>query len=128
MKIEAINIMPTEPVYRNLAGGKSRAITQETAPEVTAKVTELHREENIPHQENRDNAKDLEKSVKEINAQLESLNRSIQFNIDDKTKDVVVKIVDKDSGEIIRQIPPEGVLRLRERLEDLTGLIVEEKV
>ena len=43
--------------------------------------------------------------------------------INDKTKDVVVKVFSEDSGELIRQIPSEEVVALRERLADLIGVL-----
>jgi len=56
------------------------------------------------------------------------MNRSIRFSIDDSSKDVVVKVVDKDTGEVIKQFPPEQVLKLRERLSEMSGLLVEGQV
>lgn len=71
-------------------------------------------------------AENIQQDIEAINAQFKSLNKSIQFSVDESTKDVVVKVVDKDSGEIITQIPPEEVLQLRERLQEMSGLFVKE--
>jgi len=68
----------------------------------------------------------VQKSLKEMNAQLDSMDYSIRFSIDDKSKDLVVKIVNKDTNEVIRQIPPAEVLRLRERLKEIVGIILED--
>lgn len=76
----------------------------------------------------RQSAEDIQQDIETINAELESLNKSIRFSVDDSTKDVVVKVVDKDSGEIITQIPPKEVLELRERMQEMSGLFVEETV
>ena len=66
--------------------------------------------------------------MKELNEQMEQTNRSIRFSIDESSKDVVVKVVDKTNGEVVTQIPPEAVLKLRERLEEMSGLLVEKTV
>jgi uncharacterized FlaG/YvyC family protein len=39
-----------------------------------------------------------------------------------------VRIVDRDSGEVIRQIPPESIVRLRDSMKDMSGLFVEKKI
>jgi flagellar protein FlaG len=36
-------------------------------------------------------------------------------------------VVDRESGELIRQIPSEEVLRMTQRMESLTGLLLQEK-
>ncbi|MCD6569365.1 MAG: flagellar protein FlaG [Deltaproteobacteria bacterium] len=69
----------------------------------------------------------VKKELDGINKQLDSMNYSIRFAIDDKLKDLVVKIVDKDTDKVIRQIPPEDVLKLRARMQDMLGLILEDK-
>lgn len=71
---------------------------------------------------------ELKRKLEEANEQMKLMNRSIQFSVDERSKDIVVKIVDKSSGEVISQIPPEEVLKLRERLQKMTGLIIEKTV
>lgn len=73
-------------------------------------------------------AEDLGKELKKLNDQMEFMNRSIQFSIDDESDNVVVKIIDKSSGEVISQIPPEEILKLRERMREMAGLLVEKTV
>ena len=63
-----------------------------------------------------------------INEQLKSSNSSLQFIVDDKSNDVIVRIIDRDSGEVIRQIPPESIVRLRDSMKDMSGLFVEKKI
>ncbi|OQC24905.1 MAG: flagellar protein FlaG [Deltaproteobacteria bacterium ADurb.Bin072] len=63
-----------------------------------------------------------------MNTQLNIMNRSIQFSIDESSRDIVVRVVDKDTGEVIREVPPESIQKLREKMAELTGLLVEEEV
>lgn len=41
---------------------------------------------------------------------LQSVNHSLSFRIDETTKQVVIKVVDSDTGELIRQIPTAEIL------------------
>ena len=46
----------------------------------------------------------------------------------DDPKMIVVKVENKQTGEIIRQIPPEEIVRLARNIEKLLGLLMDEKV
>jgi flagellar protein FlaG len=48
--------------------------------------------------------------------------------VDKVAEEMVVKVTHKKSGELIRQIPSEDVIRLRQKLEELTGLLFDEKI
>jgi len=52
---------------------------------------------------------------------------TIEFAIHEKTKTIIVKVLDRDSGEIIREIPPEKLLDILAGLWELAGLIVDER-
>ena len=49
---------------------------------------------------------------------------SVRFENDDEAKQLVVKVVDSKTDEVIRQVPAEEVLSLSVRLEELRGNIV----
>jgi flagellar protein FlaG len=76
----------------------------------------------------KDVVEQVQQGVKEMNSQLNLANHSIRFSIDDESHDLVVKVVDTDTDKIIRQIPAEEILRLREHMKELSGMIVEEEV
>ncbi|MEE3516474.1 flagellar protein FlaG, partial [Pseudomonas aeruginosa] len=46
-------------------------------------------------------------------------------SIDDSSGQVVVKVIDGDSGEVVRQIPSEEVLKLAARLDDVRSVLFE---
>ncbi len=63
-----------------------------------------------------------------INEFIESFTRDIQFTIDKDSERVVLKVVDRKSGDVIRQIPSEEALEIAKALDELKGLIIKEKV
>jgi flagellar protein FlaG len=69
-----------------------------------------------------------EQSLQEINKVLATLSISVQFQIDPEYKDVIVKVVDQDSGKIIRQIPSEDVVRISKAMDNLKGLLFAQTV
>lgn len=49
----------------------------------------------------------------------------VEFELSDETSRLVTRIVDRDNGEVIRQIPAEEVLRIAERLDELQGRLIQ---
>ena len=56
---------------------------------------------------------------------MQSVKRNLNFSIDDSSGQVVVKVIDGDSGEVVRQIPSEEVLKLAARLDDVRSVLFE---
>lgn len=61
-------------------------------------------------------AEELRAMLDEINSALYSQNRALKFEINDKTEDLVVRVMNTKTDEVIRQYPSEEVLALRARL------------
>jgi len=55
------------------------------------------------------------------NSILQATNRNLEFQVDDSTKKVVVKIVDSKNGDVVRQIPSEEMLVFIKRMQELEG-------
>jgi len=70
---------------------------------------------------------DMTDLVERFRSQVQSIQRDLNFSVDDSTGDVVVQVIDGDSGKIVRQIPSEEILRLTERLDEMRSLMFEAK-
>jgi uncharacterized FlaG/YvyC family protein len=69
----------------------------------------------------------LEKIVDKLSQQFRSKNTSLNFSIDDDTKSLVVKVIDSETEKVIRQIPPEEVLAIRARIQELLGALFDKE-
>mgnify|MGYP000069548823 CR=1 FL=1 len=68
--------------------------------------------------ETRSKNRELIQAVKALNAtELFGQNSELTFILDRETRRPLVRIVDRDTREVIRQIPPEYVLRMAEDLK-----------
>lgn len=65
----------------------------------------------------------LESVVSDLKALSQRAQPNLDFSIDEETGTFVVKVIDKDSGEVIRQLPTEEVLRIAEQLDEMRGLL-----
>lgn len=73
----------------------------------------------------------LEKTVATINKFLETLEKKrVEFAVDERLKGgLVVKVVDKETEEVIKQYPPEELLDIMARIEDaILGILLDKKV
>lgn len=50
-----------------------------------------------------------------------------EYSYDEGTKRVSIKVYDKDSDELIREVPPEESLEMLQRIWELAGIMVDEK-
>jgi len=62
-------------------------------------------------------------AVEKFKTLVQDLQRNRDCSVDDSSGQVVVKVIDGESGKLIRQIPSEDLLRLSERLEDMRSLL-----
>lgn len=69
----------------------------------------------------------IESVTRQIDSYLRSINRSLQFRVDQASGEMVVSICDAETGEIIRQVPGEEALRIAQRIEDQLSAMLDEK-
>lgn len=65
-----------------------------------------------------------EEVLDKIQSLTENGSYSVRFEMNDNSSDMIIKVVDQDSGETIRQLPAEEVLNIRKSLADLRGNII----
>ena len=71
---------------------------------------------------------DVHNAVNSINKALEVFNVERRFIVHQKSHQVVVKITDKQTGEVIMEVPPEEAIERYEKMQEFIGLLFNEKV
>lgn len=96
----------------------------------TARNTRTTRTEQAPEQQQPvPNTQISEAAMKALINDMEALHRvGLQFSVHEDTGQTVVRVVDKDSGKLIRQIPPQELLDLAAKLEDMMGILFDKQV
>ena len=61
-------------------------------------------------------------------SRIDPINRKIDYYIEEDSNELVIKIRDKETGEIIKQIPEEEFLRLTNRISDFNKSILDQTV
>ena len=65
----------------------------------------------------------LKAAVSLLNEQMASTNRGLGFSFDESKSSAVIKVTDIKTGEVLRQIPTEDVLRMAHKIDDLKGIL-----
>jgi flagellar protein FlaG len=66
----------------------------------------------------------LEKVKTRLNEKLSSMDVGLKFQVNKDLNKVVVSVVQRETGKVIRQVPPEEMLKLAENLQQMSGLLV----
>lgn len=124
------NAVPTTKVSSETTDGNTAGsvtvpkVDNETIA-VSEKQGENSRQSSESEQNSQSNNEALKKAVENINKNLS--NSEAIFGIHDATNRVTIKIVDKDSKEVLRELPPEKILNMIAKVWELAGLMVDEK-
>ena len=99
----------------------------------TAKVAETEKQDSRSGQEGGQNgAAEQQASSYQVKKAVEKLNKNMSnseaiFGIHDATNRVTIKIVDKETKEVLKEIPPEKSLDMIAKAWELAGILVDEK-
>lgn len=68
----------------------------------------------------------VQKATEQINKVVQGLDKNLQFAVDHDSGRVVVKVMDTEKKELIRQIPSEETLSIAKALDKLQGLLIKQ--
>ena len=104
--------MVFEPVFRALPPGDVHrlAVRQETAQKPSSQREPIH-----------STASDLQRIGLVFN-------KKLQFVVDHNSNQVIVKVIDKETDKVIKELPPEELQRLHNNLKDTIGFLFDERV
>lgn len=114
--------LPRVSVHRS-GPDAERTVTQPQAPTDSA---------DSARQAESDTAASLEQAIADLSGYIQNVQRNLQFDVDDDSGHTVIRVVDAETDEVIRQIPSEEVLALARHLKGVSeaeqGLFLKEKV
>ena len=67
--------------------------------------------------------KNLKEAVSLLNKQMADTGRGLGFSYDESKASAVIKVSNINTGEVVRQIPSEDVLRIAHKIDDLKGIL-----
>ena len=125
MQISSVNVSST--VSPQLRQGEATAspVNKTEANAVSTSLTA----EAVTALDPKEMANQVEDAVKKINSTIKMLNQGIglEFGMDEDTNIRLVKLIDTQSKEVLRQFPSEEVIHIAKALDKLQGLLVRDK-
>ena len=71
---------------------------------------------------------DLPELVSSVNQFVHSFSTKLSFHYDDRISRPIIRVIDKETGEVLRQIPPEEMIKRLRHLYNATGIILQHEV
>lgn len=71
---------------------------------------------------------DVQDAVTEINHFMQSMQRNLSFSVDEQLGCDIISVTDMETDAVIRQIPSEELLVLRQKMDDVAGILFDTKV
>ncbi|WP_298438363.1 flagellar protein FlaG [Geobacter sp.] len=100
-------------------------VSQSDKKNEVAKV-ELSKEP-VKHPTPAEEEKALKEAAEKINEFIESMTTDLQFSFDKDAGRMVVRVMSRKDGEVVRQIPSKEALEIAKALDTLKGLIIRKK-
>ncbi len=72
-------------------------------------------------------SRQVARAVEVLNRAMAALSREVEFTSDQQTGHTVVRVLDRETQEVIRQIPSKEVLSITHALDRLQGLLFQQK-
>lgn len=101
----------------------------EKTPEISiqdvSRVVTARKDESL--QQLNETLKHLEDAIDALNEAVKKVPTSLHFSVDDSAKRFVVQVTDTNTGEVIRKVPGDAILRIARQIESLKGVLFDEK-
>lgn len=121
MAIQQISSLATTTASQAVVVSPSQpAQASEAAPAQTPQAP-------LPLQLEKSSAEQMQRAVAEIRKAVAPVARNLQFFIDKETGKTIVKIVDAETNEVIRQIPGDEVIAIARAIDRMQGLLIKQK-
>jgi len=78
--------------------------------------------------EKKEKPQNIQTKTADIQRISNTLNKKLQFVVDHGSNEVIVKVIDKETDKVIRELPPKELQRLHTYLKDAIGLLFNEMV
>lgn len=83
---------------------------------------------NIRQAREQQQSEQLKKAIMEMNRRINNSNEEAVFGVHEDTNRIMIKIMDKETKEVIKEFPPEKTLDMIARIWEMAGILVDEKM
>lgn len=103
----------------------ARVLNTDSQPDVALELPKIDAEQTA---QTKPTDSQLQSATDSINKALKQINRNLEFSVDSDTKKVIVKLVDTETGEVVRQFPSEEIIAISHSIDRIQqGLLLKQK-
>ncbi len=116
-----VNLTQAASARAQLSSASSKGAAAEAAPRASGKELPdqtVNPAANEKPQASQETQESLQNAVSEVNDYVQSIQRDLQFTVDEDLERTIIRVVDSDSGDVVRQIPEDIFLELARRLKE----------
>lgn len=70
----------------------------------------------------------LKSAVTQVNSKLKSTRTRCEYTYDDTVNRIAIKVIDEETGDVIKEIPPEETLKMIEKMWEIAGILMDKKL
>ena len=128
MPIDSISTNPVSPVSTKGTGSVERSPVVPETSSITPMPSVIATNANPVEKAPAETSKELAEAMEAVEIMMNVRNRSIQFVKDESSGANIVKVIDDNTGEVIRQLPSEELLGFMRNLTKMLGNFLDERV
>jgi flagellar protein FlaG len=106
-------------------------VGMQAARQAVAKQAAQQQESRVPKQpifDAKQMQKRLEEAISKLNDQMQQSQRRLGFSVDEATDRIVVRVTNKETGELVRELTPEAVVRMADAVGPIKGGLFDEQL
>ncbi|TDX35999.1 flagellar protein FlaG [Halanaerobium congolense] len=128
MRTEGVDSLSSQQLYNNNNNSSKNIRTEK----IKSNNKKTNRQATSLQEKNEYNQQELEdevrESVKDVNEIVDQVKEGLSFQIHEDTEELMVQVIDVNTDEVIKELPPEEMLDLKARIHEMVGILIDEKV
>ncbi len=121
------------PVIEQLRGNSSSGVSNPTRKGSTDVVREKisvtpSPSTNVKNADEKPSRESIERTLDKANEMASKFSRELSFTYDERIDMIVVKVMEGDTEKVVRQLPPEEMIRLAVKMDDILGMLINQSV
>lgn len=88
----------------------------------------VERKDELPSAREEIPREEVERATDKLNRLMGLINKRVRFDLHEDSDQIMVRVIDQDTEDVLKEMPPKRVLELLNSLTDIAGLLVDQRV
>ena len=124
----ASDVTASRPKLQSVSAAEGLAAVKRASEQAVQVSTTLDSQRARAGEEMQEVQAKLDEIVSHLNVKMDVRDKSLNFSVDEVSNRVMVTVTDKVSGEVVRQVPSEAILKVAHNIEALKGVLFDQNI